>query len=257
MSKNYNNSMNISKTVAIATILSLSFVATSAFAQEATSTTSGGIRKEVKIERKDTRDLRKENMKEVREERKEVREERKEERKEIRDDRKENVKEIRQEFKEERKEMRGEIKEMRKDGRASSTEMFKAKMNEKREMAKKMKANIFDERKNALVKELKLSVTNLTNISGRIQERITKLEADGKDVSSAKAALETAVSKIEAAKTAISVFENVSYSTNTTASSTTEIDLDKPRIVGDSAIKSVKEARDSLKKVVEIINSIK
>ncbi len=259
--------MKYLKAIAFAMVLTISASAYTANAQEKPAVMPIKAKIEDRIEKnKEIRNDRLIEKKGIMEERKDIRDEKKD----IRDERKENIKDIRDDIKDARKDMKGEIKdmreerkEMRKDGATTTpNQMFKAKMNEKRDMVKKMKVSIFDERKSALIKELKLSVENLTNISGRISERISKLEADGKDVTEAKAAFEKAKNNLEAAKTGISVFENINIvipdkTTTGTDASNTEVDLEKPRTLGDVAIKSVKEARDSLKKVVEIINKIK
>ena len=191
----------------------------------------------------------------------------------IRDTKKAEVKGIKSDFKDAKAEMRKDFKDARqdmkdsgmnkKDIRASSTEMFKAMKDQRRDLAKKMQMNVFEARKNALVKELTVTFNNLTNIRGRINERIIKLEIEGKTVADAKTTLAVADEKLAKANTAIDAFSSLNYSpsnanaSSTGSSSVAEVELDKPRLAGDTAIKSVKEARDSLKKVIEIISSIK
>lgn len=144
--------------------------------------------------------------------------------------------------------------------RASSTMMFKAIKEQKKEVLRKMKTDVFQIRKNALEKELQLSISNLSIIRDNISNRITKIEASTstdkiRDMTAAKAALATADEKILKARTAVELFSNTAFTTisTSTVSTSTDVTLEKPRKIGDEAIKAVKEARDSLKKVVEII----
>ncbi len=167
-----------------------------------------------------------------------------EERKEIREERREDIKDIRISAK---KEM-GMIKRDMKD--ASSTEMFKMMKEKRQEISRTMKREVFEKRKSALIKELNVSLENLTNLRERINNRINTIEAtttNSTRIAEAKTALVIADEKLAKAKSAVAIFSTP------TASSTEEVDLKKPREVGDAAIKSVKEARDSLKKVNEIL----
>lgn len=162
---------------------------------------------------------------------------------------------------EQRREIRGEatstIKEMRvevraeiKDERASTTDMFKRGAEIRKEIAKKMEAKAFEIRKEALVKELNLSLSNITSVSARIDARITKAESEGKTMSEAKDLLATANEKLAKAKTDIAAFAALPAPS---ASTTVQIDLAKPRVLGDTAIKSVKDARDAFQKVIAAI----
>lgn len=140
--------------------------------------------------------------------------------------------------------------------RASTTEMFKKSKEIRKEISKKMEARVFEIRKNALIKELNISLTNLTNISTRIDARITKAEGEGRTMTEAKALLVIAKDKLEKAKTAVAAFQTLNLSTGnttTTVGATVQVDLVKPRVAGDAAIKSVKEARDAFQKVVVAI----
>ncbi len=152
-----------------------------------------------------------------------------------------------------RKEMHSNMPMIKREIRVgSSTEMFRKANSERMEVARKMKRDVFQIRKDALVKQLNISIENLTNIAGRIAERIVKVESEGRNVTEAKASLVIANDKLVKAKAAVATF--VAY-VPPTASSTTavEVDLEKPRQVGDAAIKAVKEARDAFKKVIQDI----
>ncbi len=167
----------------------------------------------------------------------------------------EKKKEMREEAKELRSDMRAEAKLMR----ASSTDMFKksaeARKDIREEIKKKMKLNEFNARKNALVKELTVAISNLTNISTRIEARITKAEAEGRVMTDSKALLAIANEKLATAKIEVAAFQALSIDSSATASSTetsatAEVDLIKPRTLGDAAIKSVKEAKEAFQKVI-------
>jgi hypothetical protein len=178
----------------------------------------------------------------------EVRKEvRKEERKEIRTERKDDVKELRAST----TMMKKEMKEMRKNGEATTSEMFKKMKDKRQELTKSMRKDTFEIRKNALIKELKIVIDNLVANRTKISDRITKIEAEGKDVTAAKADLVIADEKIAKAKTAVDGLATlVAPEVKTKTASPTEVDLSKPRQAGDAAIKAVKDARDALKKVV-------
>lgn len=154
-----------------------------------------------------------------------------------------------------RKEEQGELKEMRKEGReelASTTAMFKRDLKDaKMEIKKKMEARTFEIRKQALVRELQHALSKLDEIVNRIQSRISKAESEGRNMTEPKALLVTALQKLTKAKNDVNTFAVLTASsTVTTGTTTAQVDLAKPRQLGDGAIKSVKEARDALQKVV-------
>lgn len=137
---------------------------------------------------------------------------------------------------------------------ASTSMMLFKRNNEKREeIAKKMEARVFEIRKKALVHELTVALKNLDTVSTRITSRIAKAEGEGKDMASAKTLLVTAQASLAKAKTDVAAFEALSVTSGGTASTTAEVELTRPRVLGDTAIKSVKEARDAMKKAVEAI----
>jgi uncharacterized protein (DUF342 family) len=152
-----------------------------------------------------------------------------------------------------------ERREDLKENRASSTMMFKEIKNQKKEKVLKMKANIFEIRKNALQKELSNSLNSILRIRNQIAERIVRYENSTtsmktRNMTEAKASLVIADGKISKAKTALELFTNTKFTlATTTASTTLDMDLNKPRKIGDEAIKAMKEARDSLKDVVQAI----
>ncbi len=193
----------------------------------------------------------------VREERKEIRQDRKEDMKDLRASTTMMLNGMRKEGKELREDLRASTTMAKRDIRASTTEMFKKMKDEKKEMMKNMKKDAFEIRKNALVKQLTLTLENLANIRSRVNERITKLESEGKSMTEAKAALAIADDKLAKAKTAVDSLSSLSApttaNTSAAAAADAEVELTKPRQIGDAAIKAVKEARDALKAVVKII----
>lgn len=169
-------------------------------------------------------------------------EQRREDRKEVRDERREEMKDLRASTTLKMIEIRRDIKN------ASSSEMFKKIGDQRQEIVKKMKKGAFEIRKNALVKELNITLDNLGNIRERINTRIVSMETGSTSMSEAKALLAIADDKISKAKTAVGALSAL------TASSTDDVDLGKPRQVGDVAIKAVKDARDALRDVLKLIN---
>ncbi len=155
------------------------------------------------------------------------------------------VREIRKDIKEEGQDFREGAKMIR----ASSTDMFKRNQEMAKNVAKKMKAQEFEARKNALLRELNMSLNNLANISTRIESRIVKVENEGKTMTDARALLVTAKDKLAKAKLDVEALKALQVPTQS-ATSTVEVDLIKPRVAGDTAIKSVKDARDAFQKVV-------
>jgi hypothetical protein len=144
--------------------------------------------------------------------------------------------------------------------RASTTMMFKAMKNKKADSLKKMKMDAFLTRKDALEKELRLSIMSITKIRETIAQRITRIENSTtsksmRDMTEARKALAVADEKIAKAKTAIDLFSNTVFTPATgRVSTSTEVTLDKPRKIGNDAIVAVKDARDSLKKVIDAVS---
>lgn len=179
----------------------------------------------------------------------------------IRNIRAEDKKMLMEERKNIHMEKKGDIKELKmstnlikRDIKASTTMMFKEKREAKKEVMQKMKKDAFEIRKGALIKQLTLSLENLANIRTRINDRIVRLESEGKVVTDAKASLAIADEKLALAKSAVNTFTN----SNTSASSTseTDIELEKPRKVADEAIKAVKDTRDAFKNTITEIAKI-
>jgi len=156
--------------------------------------------------------------------------------------------EIREERREEVGLVREETRERIKN--ASSSQ-------ERREERREMRRDVFEIRKNALTRQLNVSLNNLKQLSERIASRIDKALENGKDMSKAQSLLILADAKIDAAELAIAELGTfvsnlpVASSTATTASST--IDLTKPREVGEKAIQAIKEAHKALVETIKAV----
>jgi hypothetical protein len=134
-------------------------------------------------------------------------------------------------------------------GTTTKTEMFNNFKEQRKEIMKKMKRSAFENRRDTLVKHLRNSLESLANIRGRINDRIINAEKTGRIMTEAKAALVIADGKIAKARVAVdalAVVNTIASSTGAVATST-DVDLSKPRQIGDAAIKAVKEARDALR----------
>lgn len=155
-----------------------------------------------------------------------------------------------------KKEKRDDIKSMKLDENASTSERLNIfKKNMRDDMKKKMEIKTFEIRKNALIKELNIALRNLDSVDERVKARIEKISNEGKNVTPIKALLTIAEEKLAKAKIDVKSLDSMSLASSTpsTGTSTTEVDLSKPRVLGNTAIKSVKDARDAFKKVVEEI----
>lgn len=181
-----------------------------------------------------------------------------EKRMEIKDEKRD---EMRDAMDDKKDEMRGAMDERRKermDKNASTTEkMALFKRNAKEEIKKKMEERTFEIRKNALIRELNVALRNIEGVDARIKTRIEKISSTT-DTTEVKSLLKIAEDKLAKAKTDVASLESMRPLTasSTTASTSAEVDLSKPRVLGDAAIKSVKEARDAFKKVVVTIGHL-
>lgn len=244
------------KKILALTALVFAFGVLTANAEESTKPISATATTRAEIET--NREARKELegiRKDIKDERKEVKNERKDGMKDLKASTTAAIKDMRAQYKDDRKMMNATSSMMnRRDIKASTTAMFKKMQGEKKELIKKMKRDEFGIRKEALVKQLTIALENLTNIRTRLNDRITALASDGKDTTLSVKALADADASLVKAKTAVDVLKAYSYTS--TATSTTEVELEKPRKIGDEAIKATKDARDSFKKVLSEIVKI-
>lgn len=155
-----------------------------------------------------------------------------------------------------RSDRREEVKDLRQEGRQDMKNA--SNTIERREIRKDMRMDIFKARKEAIIKQLTVSLNNLKQIRERIGSRIEKAAAEGRDMTKAKSLLVTADTKITAAINAVQAL--IAYTpTTVTATSSTEtsaeasVELNKPRQMGEVAIKAIKEANTALVAVVRAI----
>ncbi|MEI6304983.1 MAG: hypothetical protein WCP09_03150 [Candidatus Taylorbacteria bacterium] len=120
--------------------------------------------------------------------------------------------------------------------------------------SKAMLFNMFQLRKNIIVRELQSAVNNLTNVESRLQSRIDKVASTSeRDMTAAKALLITADAKIKIAQTAIDTIKNLTATSTAATTASSTIDLNKPRIMADDAQKAIRDAQKSLNDVVVAI----
>ncbi len=175
-----------------------------------------------------------------------------------------DLKEVKGDIKDVRGDFRDDVKDIKKDAKDEVKDLMRDHRNSttspnKQELRREIELRLFQAHKDMLVRQLNLAVTNLKQIRERISSRITKAEQSGKNMTESKALLVTADAKIVAAETAITALANFSVGTSTASTTGTTpatVKLDKPREIGDKAIKAVKEARDALLKVIVSIGRI-
>ncbi len=160
------------------------------------------------------------------------------------------IKDLRREDNEQSKEIESEDRDNLKN--ASSSQ-------ERREIKKEMRKDLFEIHKDILIRQLNLALNNLRQIRDRIAARITKVENSGRDMTNAKNLLMTADGKITFAQQSIDALvvlvppiASTTIATST-ATSTVNINLTKPREIGASAIRAVKDIHKALVDVVRAI----
>jgi hypothetical protein len=132
----------------------------------------------------------------------------------------------------------------------------------RREFRQDMELRMFEIHKEILVRQLNLALSNLKQIRSRIVSRMEKAEQSGRNMTEARAALKIADAKLGNAQTQINILANLTASSipvvassttgtaSSTATTTVKIKLEKPRQLGEAAIKAVKDARDALNLVI-------
>ncbi len=128
--------------------------------------------------------------------------------------------------------------------REDKRERIDQRRNELRGNGRELRIDIFKLQQNNIINQLSRALDNLRQVGTRIDARITKAEQDGKDMTSVKALLVTADSKIAVASTSIDSFASIN------SSSTTNIQLDRPRQIASSSIAAIKDAKTALTNVV-------
>ncbi len=149
-----------------------------------------------------------------------------------------------------------ELKDVRQDGREEMNDdrietrmrIMNASTSQERT---DLRRDMFEARKNILVRQLNLALSNLKQIRDRIVSRITKAEESGRTLTEAKVALENADAQIVIAQESIDAL--IAFTPEVTASTTVAIDLSKPRELGETAIKAVKDVQKALNEVIVAI----
>jgi hypothetical protein len=156
---------------------------------------------------------------------------------------------------------RAETKDMRYENREKIGDMRDdAKMrmrnasssDERKEIRTNLRKDMFKAHQGRLTAQLGLALENLKQIRTRISARIDKAEASGRTMTDAKALLVIADAKIAIAATEIANLSSfvppVATSSLTSAAddASSEVELEKPRRIADTAIKALKDARKAL-----------
>ncbi len=136
---------------------------------------------------------------------------------------------------------------------ASSTEMRA----DAREHVQAIRLELFAAMRDRLVTELTHAFDNLKQIRARISTRIDLETKNGKDMGSARTLLATADAKLTAADQAIQALKTYTPGTTATttiqATSSVNVELDRPRKIGEDAIKAINDARAALGDVINAI----
>lgn len=162
----------------------------------------------------------------------------------IRLDRKDGIAEIRRDIptsSRERGEAIKELREKQKDAR--------------QEVRATYKKEEFAARKTALIARLNQVLSQLVAAYTKVSARVDEAEKAGKDVGYVPALLDEAADKIDAAKVAVTELTNYTPSSDETTSST-DINAEKAREVGENAIAAVKDAHAALKKAITTLVSL-
>lgn len=116
-----------------------------------------------------------------------------------------------------------------------------------------MRFEVFHAKKEFIARQFDVALRNLANIRGRANDRITKAQQEGKDMSSAIALLAAADAKISAATAAVSALKAYLPNASTTATASTTVNLDTARGLADAARGSIKDAQKALNDVIVAI----
>jgi len=155
-------------------------------------------------------------------------------------------------------EARERIENRLEDRRNASTSIVanQAIRKEYLDNGRSMLAKQFQTKKAILVRQFETAIKNLTNLSTRINARIVKEQATGRDLSEAVSLMKTAQLKIGEASTALKTLQNYSpmeTGTGTTSASIageTKINLETARQLIATTQKTITEARKALNAVV-------
>jgi uncharacterized protein YxeA len=123
-----------------------------------------------------------------------------------------------------------------------------------RNNGKEMLSDAFHARKKNIEKQLQNALNNLKQIRERINSRITKATASGRDMTKAKSLLTIADNKITVAQNTINnLIKSLTATSTATSTASTTVDLTKPRAFATDAQKAIKSAQKALVDVVVAI----
>ena len=136
--------------------------------------------------------------------------------------------------------------------------MVKEIVQERKEVRKQTRVELFKFERDLIVKQLEQSLNNLKQIRERIQTRIVKAEQGGRDMTSAKSLSAIADTKFTKARQAIEALKAFQATTASsletgTTTPTNTVDLSRPRQFANIANTAIKSARDALNAVVVAI----
>jgi exonuclease VII small subunit len=139
----------------------------------------------------------------------------------------------------------------------TSTSLIFREMERERMMRLPPRADIFRFEKDMFSRQFNQALKNLTQIRGRIAERIVSAKQSGKDMSQAETLLQTADQKLAEAKDAVNALAsfNATSTVPETSGATSTIDLTRPRALAGNASQDIKAAQRALSDVVKAIAS--
>lgn len=162
----------------------------------------------------------------------------------IKIDRKDNVAEIRRDMPTSSRERNALIKDVRQNA-----------LEQRKEVRATYKKDEFAARKTALVARLNAVLTQLTNAYTKISARVEEAESTGKNVGDVPQLLDEAADKIDVARSAVSDLVNYTP-TPSTATTSTDVNPEEARKVGEAAIQAVKDAHAALKRAITTLVEI-
>lgn len=159
------------------------------------------------------------------------------------------IKENRDEMKKEAKETRGEIRDIRQDARKEMREATTSE--DRKEVANQARLDVFKAKQDRLIKELTLAIENIKQIRNRVASRIDKAASEGRNMTEPKKLLVGVDQKIGVAQDAVKALSTMTPPPPRNPTTTPDmVNVEKPRQLGEDAIKKVKVAREALNAVV-------
>ena len=159
------------------------------------------------------------------------------------------IKENRDEMRKIASTSREDIRDIRQDARkemrvASSTE-------DRKEIANQARLDVFKAKQDRLIKELTLAIENIKQIRNRVSSRIDKAASEGRNMTEPKKLLVGVDQKITVAQDAVKALSTMTPPAPKGATTSPDmVNVEKPRQIGEDAIKKVKVAREALNAVV-------